>query len=42
MKYQPQGVKLNREQRRTLNEKVLYLIDSGTAPEAGISGEQGA
>ena len=29
----------NVESRRTLNEKVLYLIDSGTAAQAGITNE---
>ena len=29
----------NVESRRTLNEKVLYLIDSGTAAQAGITKE---
>ena len=30
---------LTREQRKALNEKVLYLIDSGSAEETGITSE---
>lgn len=39
MKYQYQEKAFSREQRKMLNEKVLYLIDSGTAQESGITGE---
>ena len=39
MKYQYQETAFSREQRKMLNEKVLYLIDSGTAQESGITGE---
>ena len=39
MKYQYQPALFTVEQRRTLNEKVLYLIDSGTFQEYGITGE---
>ena len=30
---------LTREQRKALNEKVLYLIDSNSAEQAGITSE---
>ena len=30
---------LTREQRKALNEKVIYLIDSGSEDQAGITGE---
>ena len=39
MKYSHHPAPSNVESRRTLNEKVLYLIDSGTAAQAGITGE---
>ena len=39
MKYVHQEITLSREQRRMLNEKVIYLIDSGSAERAGITGE---
>ena len=39
MKYSHHPAPSNAESRRTLNEKVLYLIDSGTAAQAGITGE---
>lgn len=39
MKYEYHSGPSDAESRRTLNEKVLYLIDSGTAAQAGITGE---
>lgn len=39
MKYQPHELHLNLEQRRSLNEKVLYLIDSGISSEYEITCE---
>jgi len=39
MKYEYQAGPTSTESRRTLNEKVLYLIDSGTAAQSGISSE---
>ena len=39
MKYEYHPGPTDAESRRTLNEKVLYLIDSGTADQAGITGE---
>ena len=39
MKYQYCPGPTDAERRKTLNEKVLYLIDSGTAAQAGITGE---
>ena len=39
MKYTQQEMNLTREQRKDLNEKVLYLIDSGSAEETGITSE---
>jgi len=39
MKYTYQEMSLTHEQRKALNEKVLYLIDSGTAEQAGITGD---
>ena len=39
MKYSHHPVPSDAESRRALNEKVLYLIDSGTAAQAGITGE---
>ena len=39
MKYEYHPGPTDAESRKTLNEKVLYLIDSGTAAQAGITGE---
>ena len=39
MKYAQQEMDLTREQRKALNEKVLYLIDSNSAEQAGITSE---
>lgn len=39
MKYQFSPAPFDPESRRTLNEKVLYLIDSGTSKENGITAE---
>lgn len=39
MKYQYSPGPTDVESRKALNEKVLYLIDSGTAVQAGITGE---
>ena len=39
MKYQPHELHLSLEQRRSLNEKVLYLIDSGISSEYEITCE---
>lgn len=39
MKYQSQELPLSLEERKALNEKVIYLIDSNSAEEAGITGE---
>ncbi len=39
MKYEYHPGPSDAENRRILNEKVLYLIDSGTAAQAGITGE---
>ena len=39
MKYKQQELDLTREQRKALNEKVLYLIDSGSMEQAGITRE---
>ena len=39
MKYAQQETNLTREQRKTLNEKVLYLIDSNSVEQAGITSE---
>ena len=39
MKYAQQELELTCEQRKTLNEKVIYLIDSGSSKQAGISKE---
>ena len=39
MKYAQQEMNLTREQRKTLNEKVLYLIDSNSVEQAGITSE---
>ena len=39
MKYREQDTSLSQEQRRLLNEKVIYLIDSDTAAECGITNE---
>lgn len=39
MKYRFQGDSIPQNQRQALNEKVIYLIDSGTAEAEGISKE---
>jgi len=39
MKYQYCPGPTDKDSRKLLNEKVLYLIDSGTVAEAGITGE---
>lgn len=39
MKYTHQEMDLTQEQRKALNEKVIYLIDSGSREQAGITGE---
>ena len=39
MKYQEQPVPAALDARRSLNEKVLYLIDSGTAEQYGVTQE---
>lgn len=39
MKYASQRVPMTPKQRKTINEKVLYLIDSGTQIQAGITNE---
>ena len=39
MKYAFYGEQIPKEQRGELNEKVLYLIDSGTADASGITQE---
>ena len=39
MKYEYHPGPSDAESRRMLNEKVLYLIDSGTAAQAGITSE---
>ena len=39
MKYEYHPGPSDVESRKTLNEKVLYLIDRGTAAQAGITGE---
>lgn len=39
MKYKYHSTPTDPESRRTLNEKVLYLIDSGTAGQSGITNE---
>ena len=37
MKYAPRAERIPKEQRKALNDKILYLIDSGTAAEYGIT-----
>ena len=37
MKYQPQNLRFSLEQRRMLNEKVLYLIDSHSCAQYDIN-----
>jgi hypothetical protein len=37
MKYTPSQALIPQEQRKDINEKILYLIDQGTAETAGIS-----
>ena len=39
MKYQDQYTLVPQDQRKELNQKIVYLIDSGTAAQAGITGE---
>ena len=39
MKYTQQDITLSQEQRKALNEKVIYLIDSDSAAESGITKE---
>lgn len=39
MKYVHQEEQIPKDQRKALNDKILYLIDSGTAAENGISSE---
>lgn len=39
MKYTQQSITLSQEHRRTLNEKVLYLIDNDSASESSITRE---
>ena len=39
MKYQPQNLRFSLEQRRMLNEKVLYLIDSHSCAQYDITGD---
>lgn len=39
MKYHYQGMRLTIQQRKELNDKILYLIDSDTCADAGISKE---
>ena len=39
MKYAFYGEQIPKAQREELNEKVLYLIDSGTADASGITQE---
>lgn len=39
MKYTYYAERIPKEQRKELNDKILYLIDSGTAEENGISPE---
>lgn len=38
MKYQPQNLRFSPEQRRILNEKVIYLIDSHSCAQYDITG----
>ena len=37
MKYTQQDITLSQEQRKALNEKVIYMIDSDSAAESGIT-----
>lgn len=39
MKYQSQELSLSPDERKVLNEKVIYLIDSRGTQAAGITGE---
>ncbi len=39
MKYSHHGEKIPQDQRKTLNEKVLYLIDSGLPPDCPVTPE---
>ena len=39
MKYAQQEIVLSQEQRRNLNDKVIYLIDSDSADASGITKE---
>lgn len=39
MKYKDQDIRLSQEQRRALNEKVIYLLDSESVAESGIAKE---
>lgn len=39
MKYTPIDEKIPQERRQELNEKILYLINSGRAAEYGITKE---
>ena len=39
MKYAHLAERIPKEQRKALNDKILYLIDSGTAAEYGITAE---
>lgn len=39
MKYQPQNLRFSLKQRRMLNEKVLYLIDSHSCAQYDITGD---
>ena len=39
MKYQSQALRFSLEQRRMLNEKVIYLLDSQSCNQYGITGD---
>ena len=39
MKYQSQALRFSLEQRRMLNEKVIYLLDSQSCNQYDITGE---
>lgn len=39
MKYAQQEIVLSQEQRKNLNDKVIYLIDSDSADASGITKE---
>ncbi len=39
MKYHPQSLHFSLEQRKALNKKVLYLLDTGSGEEYGITSE---